>query len=116
MELRVWKIVKIFIYGPDNFFIGREAVSRNKVLKVWKQMEVSGCEDNGIGRMVEQIVLQTWKTSMKNSYSKLLAIDKHVMSMPTFNGTSNMLVTKYLNRLEQPVENQGVCKRFDLDA
>jgi hypothetical protein len=40
--VRVWKAVKIFIYGPLNFFIGHEAFSRNKFLQVWK--EIWGCK------------------------------------------------------------------------
>ncbi|GFU85100.1 protein piccolo [Trichonephila clavipes] len=41
---RVWKVVKIFTHSPLYFFIGREALPRNKFLQVWEQMKVRGAE------------------------------------------------------------------------
>ena len=55
-EVRVWETVKIFIYGPLNFFFGCEAGSTNKFLQVSEEMEVWGSQIRRIGGMSEQIV------------------------------------------------------------
>ena len=57
-EVEVLKAVEILIYGPLNFFIACDGVSRNKFLQVWEKMEVWGCQIRRIGGMAKQIIPQ----------------------------------------------------------
>ncbi|XP_014487206.1 PREDICTED: serine/threonine-protein kinase 24-like isoform X2 [Dinoponera quadriceps] len=57
-EGRLSMLMEKVILSPLNFFIGREALSRNKFLQVWEEMEVRGCQIRRIGGMAEQIVPQ----------------------------------------------------------